>query len=1112
MKKNLNEFSEGNSSPYLKLFSRVNKMVFTIMLMSSVVFAQQGKTITGKVTDSSQSPLPGVSIVVKGTTTGTITNTDGTYSLAVPVTGKTLVYSFVGMKSAEMPIGNQTVINVSLQDETIGVEEVVVVGFGTQKKATLTGSVGQVSSEAFEGRGPTANPMQALQGQVAGVTVTRSSAQPGRENWQFSVRGATSTNNTDPLIVVDGVALSDMSGLNSFNPADIDNISFLKDASAAIYGSRSAGGVVLITTKRSKAGNPTVEYTGTLSLKRLGLKPDLMDIDDWAPSMLEAQISDGQTLNSSPWYTLATVAMEARANGKLYMTQKEWAAWVAANGANTGWVGNIRDFPFYDGTIYDQLWKNTVSKEHQLSISSRNDQSGYRVSAGYLDDGSLLVPGNNSNKRYNIRLSHDYMFSPKFTLQSNISLERNDIVQPTELGWVLNNGIQPGMPLYTPSGRAYGWGGPTVSATNINPYNAAELGGNNKESNTRVNTSFNLTYKLTDHLKAVATLGYNYLNRKTDTKENPIEWYDMSDVFLNVLSASGTRGYFQRFNLQESFYNVNGYLEYSNIFEEKHDVKMMVGSQLERYERVWFLARTTDLVPGAPDALSNTSAVDAASKLQKDDASHNGLAGYFGRLNYAFKSKYLFELNARVDGSSKFSADTRWKAFYGVMGAWRLSEEGFMKQVKPINDLKLRVSYGTVGNQSGIGNYDYIQLLKLNYTAGPTTSSLPIIGTSPVVTVDPNNNVIDLSRTWETVETSNAGLDFTILDNHLSGTFDYFIKRNKNMLIAQVLPQTLGSTAPKSNYGELKTWGWEFSLNWRGKIGKLNYNVGGNISDSQNTLVDYGGPTVLGTSGRNFNAAVEGQPLNCYYGLQYAGRIQSQEQLDAYKPLMVGNNLGFVTTGSTRTTSLQLGDNMFKDISGPNGVPDGLISFPYDAVNLGSDDPRYTYSFNAGLEWKGFDFNVIFQGIGKRTIIRDGNWRIPMSVAFNSQNRSLLNEWWTPDRTDARLPRPSQNSGVNNYNYYPSDWVAENGAYLRLKNLVIGYTIPAAITRKVKIEKLRVSVSGNDLWEISKIKDGWDPETTRTVANTNDSDTGIATYSQRFPFYRNIAFGLNITF
>lgn len=1058
--------------------------------------ATQGKLV-GKVIDANTNePLPGVSVKIKGTLQGTATDVNGSFSLKGG-DGTVLQISYTGYITREIVVNAHEALTISLTADQQALDEVIVVGYGTQKRTTLTGAVGTIGKETFQDRGPISNPLAALQGQVAGVTVTRSSAQPGRESWNFQMRGATSINGTEALVIIDGVPVPGVSALNSLNPNDIENISFLKDAAAAsIYGARAAGGVVLITTKRALDGKPTINYNGSLSLKRVGLLPQLVDINGWGPMIEEARLSDGFGAEDL-WINLARASMYAKQNGLNYLTRQEYL--------DQGFTGftDVRDFMFFDGTMQDILWGTASSHEHQLSISGKGEKTGYRISLGYLNDGSLLQYGDNSNKRYNLRLSHDYQITDKFKLQSNLSLERNDIVQPSGLGGLLNNGIQPGMPTTTINGKPYIWGS---GIGNVAVNNIAQYGGENKEFHTRINTNFNLSYQLNEHLSANAAVGYYFYNRDNRVQENLVGYYDYLETAppIYLTSTGANQNFYQRGARRENYYTGNIYLQYQKVFGTDHDFKLMAGTQYERNDFNRFLGRTLDVLDGVPPSLSNSFG-DPTTKSVSETQGHNALAGYFSRVNYNYKGRYLLEVNGRYDGSSRFRAQDRWKLFGGISGGWRLKEEAFLKDVELVSDLKLRASWGTVGNQSGIGLYDYYEYLRLDYSTGPASSGFPILGNSPAVRLSPQN-LVAFDRTWEELQTTNIGLDFAFANNRLTGSVDYFVKRNKNMLLARTFPAVLGATAPQGNNGELKTKGWELSLNWRDKIGNVNYHIGGNISDAKNELVNFGGQTLIQSSNQGFNSSVEGYPINSYFGLVYDGRIQTREQLEAYIAAYK-NGSNVIPQGTGRNNGLQLGDNMFKDVNG-----DGKITFPDDAVFLGTDDPRYSFAINGGFDWKGFDMSFIFQGVGKRAILRTGNWRIPGAVVYQAQNEAFYNKWWTPERTDAAYPRISTTGNINNYNYFPSDFVRENGAYLRLKNLVIGYTIPQIITRKIGIERLRVYFSGNDLWEISKIRDGWDPEAPRTVNTEGDSDNNnVHTVSQRFPFYRFYTFGVNLT-
>jgi TonB-linked SusC/RagA family outer membrane protein len=1086
-----------------KIILKKNMMLATISNLETRINTLTilgDQTIKGKITDENGQAIPGASIIIKGTTKGTTTDEKGEYSLVVAETA-TLIISSVGFNKKEVSVSKRVLVNVTLESDVKSLNEVVVVGYGTAKKATLTGSIATVSAATFKDRGPVSSPLAALQGQVPGVTVTRNSAQAGREGWNFQIRGAASVNSTEPLVIVDGVPVPSVGALNSFNPNDIENISFLKDGSAAIYGSRAAGGVVLITTKRGKSGKVVIDYNGSTSIKKVGLLPKLVDIKGWAPFVKEARATDGFPATDI-WYNYGAVAEKALAAGKQWMTKAEYDA-MSVNGASL--FGDVKDFTFFPGTEQDMLWGSATSTEHQLSISGSTEKSGYRISLGYLKDGSLLQVGNNFSDRYNARLTHDYQFSKKLKLETNISYEIQNIVQPTYLGDVLNNGNQPGKPLsgLGLTGKPYVWGSGLGNAS-VNQI--AIQGGDNKEYNNRLNSNVNLTYAFNSNLKAVGYAGFYQLDTDIRTLGNSIGWYDYSGNVL--ISNLPTRSFYQRSSRLENNYNLNGYLEYEKEIAQNQTIKAVLGAQYELYQRNIYLAKTFDVLANVPPSLS-LSVGDPTSKTVTESQTHTALAGYFARFNYNFNDKYFVEANARYDGSSKFRAQDRWKLFYGVSGGWRLGQEDFIKDLNIFDELKLRASYGVMGNQSGISNYDYIQFLNLAYSTSSTDASYPILGTSPVVRVSPTGTLVAYDRTWEKLETENIGLDFGLLKRRLSGSFDYFWKRNGNMLLSRTYSAVMGASAPTGNNGDLSVWGWDFSMNWRDKVGELSYNLGFNISDSQNKLVNFGGQNLISSANRGFNSAVEGYPINSYFGLVYDGRIQTQEQLDNYRKYITGNNIGMPSGVATQANSrLAIGDNMFKDVNG-----DGKITFPEDAVYLGTDNPRYSYSVNGGLQFKGFDFSFILQGVGKRTIVRDGNWRIPAAVIFQAQNAAFLDQWWTPERTNANLPRISSTGTINNYNYFPSDWVAEDGSYLRLKNLVVGYTIPKAITQKAKIERLRVYFSGNDLYEFSKIKDGWDPEAPRTVSNAGDSNNlNVSTTSQRFPFYRYFTFGVNLTF
>jgi TonB-linked SusC/RagA family outer membrane protein len=871
-----------------------------LCVLSSV--AQTG-SVTGRVFDSKNNePIIGATIKVKGQQVSTQTDVNGRFSLSA-AEGTLLQISYVGYTTKEVAASHSGTMTIMIEANASNLDEVVVVAYGSQKKATLTGAVATVSSKTFQDRGPTNNPLANLQGQVPGVVVTRTSAQPGRENWNFQIRGATSTNNQDPLIILDGVALNNNSALNSLNPNDIDNISVLKDASAAIYGARAAYGVVLITTKRGKSGTMQVQYDPSVSKKLIGLQPEMTNVEQWAIGLKEAKINDnyGVIPTDDLWYQMAIFALANNGtvvlasqipgyNGTLNATPQ-----LVYNGLPVPKFGDVRELDFTDTRMSELLWGTATSTQHNLALSGGGEKNTYRASLGYLNDGSQLQFGNNGNQRYNIRLNNTYKFSSKVKLDANIAVERNDIQQPTQYTTgsysALGNGFQPGIPAFTQSGQPYQWGGVA------SPPGALVNGGDNLESNTRAYLNSTLTYNFAKHLTFTSTVGYNSWFQDARVQNKSVKYYSYDDRYLIATTpTTGTAGnagsnanYF-RSDVNDGYYNLLGHVTYSNTFNKQHDVSLMVGGSYERDEYDFTSSRTYNLANEDIPYLGGGLTSGVGGFVENGETrNHYALASYFARATYSYKGKYLFEGTGRFDGSSKFAPAERWKAFVGVSAAWRLSEEAFIKRLNIFDDLKLRGSYSTRGSQADIGLYDYILQLQAR-------TSNNLLGTSIATQTNSTGNLVSLDRTWETVKDMNLGLDFGLLKGRLSGTFDLFQRKNDNMLVSVTYPGVLGIGAPRRNNGNLKTWGWEGIITWKDHIGEFNYTVSGNITDSRNKLIYFNGNPLLGAG---YNATVEGYPLGSYFGLQYAGRMQTQTEVDAYNRYYnaggVVNNIGFKT-------------------------------------------------------------------------------------------------------------------------------------------------------------------------------------------------------------------------
>ncbi|HEX6430220.1 MAG TPA: SusC/RagA family TonB-linked outer membrane protein, partial [Niastella sp.] len=916
---------------------------------------------------------------------------------------------------------------------------------------------------------------------------------------------ASSINSVDPLVIVDGIPLSDLSALNSINPQDIDNMSFLKDASAAIYGSRAAGGVVLITTKRAKSGRPTIEYNGSVSQKRMGLRPGFLNGDQYGKYMLEAISNASPNGVADPtWIWTKYANAWINRPDSLYIDK-----------TRPGYTDNIGfsdvlDYTFFDTNPIDILWGNgrAISNQHDISIAARTDKMGYRLSLGYLNDGSMLKWGTNYNRRYTISLAHDYTFSPKLKISTNISLQKNDVVVPTRQN-VIDFGSQPGFPVATINGKPYAWG--TQPGRNW----LLELGGDNKTFDTRLFLNTKLEYNIFKDLTFIGQAGYNWFSKDGRAAYNSVpQIFNYAETYQYQGNPTQAQSNYTRSNNKDAYYNVNAYLQYKKSIKDVHNIAVTAGTSYERDEYNSFGTTTTYLASNDVPSLG-LGIGDNTTRTNGEVQNHWALASFFGRANYTYNDKYLFEMQGRYDGNSRFIKDNRWLFYSGFSAGWRISQEKFMQNIKFIDELKLRAAYGTAGGQGGkdpqgrllIGYADYIPTVNIG-NGGPVLGGY----TSRSITAAPPSTIVDSSKTWEKLINKNIGVDFAVLNRRLTGSFDYFWKENQNMFIFQQSPAVLGATPPYRNIGRLKVWGWEMSIGWRDRVGKVNYHVGGTLTDNNNKIV-----TLLGAN--NITAGmlnIQGYAINSYFGLKYNGRVQSDKDVADYSKFVPGNSISM--PGATQIIQ---GINMYQDVNGDgrltnagasqnrlgkldaNGNPIG----DGDIVHLGRSDPRYVFAVNMGAEYNNFDFAVVFQGVGKRMIYRRSDWSIPFGTIWQGHGDWWVGKTWTPDNPNAELPiLATANQGgygnYNGYNYQISDWSMQNGAYVRLKSIVLGYTLPQSISVKAKIQRLRVYVSGYDLWERTKVQDKWDPE------QTNNISAG----AQRYPFYRLLTFGANVTF
>ena len=1037
--------------------------------LTGVNSVQQAKqTVKGTVIDETGEPIIGASVMVKGTSNGTVTDLDGHFTLAVSSRDAVLQITYIGYQPVTVKVSEVGKQAIKLKEDTQTLGEVVVVGYGTQKKESLTGAVTVIDSKQFENKGGLSSPLQALQGQVPGVMITRGSSAPGDESWSMNLRGASSANSTEPLVIIDGVACNSVNDMRLLNSSDIETINFLKDGSAAIYGSRAAGGVVLITTKKGKEGKLKIDYSGSATLRTIGLSPELMTIDQWADGVLQTLENDKNTSNS--WYTYAKLAKKYKGT-YIDLSKSE-------NPFGGSAFTDVKDFVFDDTVDWlGELFGSSWSTNHSLSLSGGTDRNSYRISMNYLYDGSPLQYGNNNNQRYNLRFNNTYKFNKVFTLESSIAYMRQEQVAPTLIASALTTSMpMPGLPLRALNGKPYAWG------SWGSPLAKVEDGGDNKLSVSQINISETLSAKITPWLNANVNLGYNTSEARRRKIQNAITYYNYTGTEVTYEDPAQEKSYFEQTSSRTDFYSISGYLNAHKQFAKKHDTSLTLGMQYELKDMEYFGAHYTDIIDGI-DVINGSGTLTLVNGNNYNYMTAN--LSYFGRFNYDYDGRYLLELNGRYDGSSKFQKENRWDFFWGVSAGWRISEEKFMKGIKWLSNLKLRGSYAEVGSQSGIDNYDGYQFYNLNSLGSV------YVGNDKLTTISTNGKFASTTRQWERIQNYNLALDFglNVLGGSLNGTVETFLKKNNNMLVAMTYPAIIGDAAPTANNGKFKDWGFEGSLTYSGKIGQVGYHLGGNFTFARNELTYYGSTSVLKSG---YTSTQEGYPLNSIFGMRYGGKIQNEEMLKAYVDKYYENN------GIGMPANLRVGDNMFCDENG-----DGVLDYR-DYIYLGGDTPEISYSFNLGANWKGFDINIVFQGAANRFVYRGSatNWVAPFRGLYMNSTTSSIGNTWNEGNPDAYYAPYTTDKNIIEYNYQASSLTAQDGRYIRLKDVTIGYTLPQSLLQKIgTIQSARLYITGSDLWESTKIVDGWDPEAKRDASGVS-----------RYPFTRNFTFGLNLTF
>ncbi len=1014
---------------------------------SAIEVVVQTRTISGKVTSGEGEGLPGVNVVEMGTTNGTVTDIEGQYSLNVSE-GSTLVFSSVGYITEEIAIADQSVIDVSLLEDVSQLEEIVVVGYGTRKKVNLTGAVSVAGSEDLENR-PVANVQQALQGVVSGLVIqpTTAGGEPGGD-MGMSIRGLTSfEGNSDPFVLVDGIPMN----INDIDPNDIESISVLKDAaSASIYGARAAYGVILITTKRGAKGTSKVSYSTNYGWSTPTVWPELAGGMDWAYALNDAITNAG----GSPFYpqeALDRLAQNLQNPGSAapMLPTTDGTNWDIFNTGTKG-VAN-------DG-ITDLLLRDFAPRlKHNLGVSGGNENINYYVSGGYYSEKGLLTFGDESYRRLNI----DAKVGAKVTSWMDIDFlvkykdEKEDFPWNQFYGraWYMNwvGKLKPGTPAKYPGTDVW------TQQTRVEEWRNLRQVIKDKQ--------IVLSPKITiEPIKGwVTNFMVNYTsNQIEDTRfAKQYPWVRPNGDIDYIPQNRSQTQYLNTINTN-TYLSPNIYSTYTREFG-KHDLQVLAGYQQELYQYSNQDAQSVYLLSDAVPSLSTA----VGEKLVSDGIGHWAIQSFFGRLNYGFADKYLVELNVRTDGSSRFEKDQRWGVFPGASAGWIISGENFFPSTNVINFLKLRASYGSLGNQN-VANYLYIPTLPVSQT------DFWLFGDSRAWTVGaPNLSSVDL--TWETVSTIDLGIDATFFDSRLDFTFNVFESRTSDLVgPGRPLPAVLGTTVPKRNEGEIKTRGWELEFAWKNRVSSdFNYEIKGQLTDNKSTVVRYTNPTKLITT------PYDGQMMNEIWGLTYDGHYQSADDVSNHDV-----DQSFVFSGAWTP-----GDFKYRDLNGDGkiNIGDNTVDSHGDLSVLGNTTPRYVYGLSLGAQWKNFDASIFFQGTAKRDYaFWGGSASVFRGPAGGPMHNNVLAEhldYWRDESSalganpGAYFPKPyAQFFGQNQKNYlYPTDHLMQNAAFFRLKNLQIGYSIPKNIIEKVWMTNARIYVSGENLLTFTSLM-FFDPE------------------------------------
>lgn len=1030
----------------------------------------QDISITGMVRDDQGDPLPGVNITVKNTGIGSTSNTEGMYTISVPNRDVILVFSYIGFVTKEYPVGDQSIINIVLDEDIYSVDEVVVVGYGTQKKVNLTGALASVDAKEFESR-PLTNAAQALQGKVANLNVYSSDGGPGRTA-TFNIRGyaglgsGLSGASYTPLVIVDGVT----GYFNDLNPNDIETVTVLKDAaSSAIYGAQAAYGVVLVTTKSGKrAQKATISYNNNLSWNSPTVLPKTAGSLEFAKLFRESSINEGgggvidlETMARIEQFYKDPTSM---LNNVPQLTNPErWSDWGDGRShANEDWANAMF-----------RKWQ--LNQTHNLSVQGGNEKSSYMMSLGYLKDDGKLRYYDDYYERYNAAAKISSDVTNWLTVGMNIRYAKEKTETPAYymspngginslINWIWV--VWPTIPVLDPNGH-FSPAGRMAFIAQANPhltYTDNFWG------------TANALVKILPGWTANVDFTYNkWMYKRTYSTGLIYSWSVSNEPYLDSSSPETTQVWQRAQN--DDFMSTNLFTTYEKELGN-HSFKVMAGMQQEN-KSTWELSadKRALVLPTTPSISTATGVVNASDALD-----HWATRGFFGRFNYNYKSKYLFEFNLRHDGSSRYPEGAKWGTFPAASVGWNIARENFFENLQHhVSELKLRGSYGELGNMRG-QPYRYISTISYNANSSyiMDASRVGAFGTPSLIAYN----------TWETNRSTNVGIDVAALKNRFTGSFDWYQRDIIGLITrGESLPAVLGANSPDSNNADIRNRGFELSLGWRDQVmvnsKPLSYRVFATLSDYKGKVLKYSNPSGILT--------------DWYVGKDMGeiwGYTTDHIMIDADEAAQV-NSSGYQSFFGSNWTR---GDMYYKDIDGSGKIDNGknTLDDHGDLSVIGNNTPRYNFGFGLNAEWNGFDFAAFMQGTGKRDMWLSGrlSWGLGGGQWGSNVWQNTL-DCWREDGSNLDPYWPKLYLGSTRKNLQTQTKYLNNAAYCRIKNLQLGYTVPKTITRKIAMERLRFYFSGDNLLTFSKINENFDPE---------------APGDNVYPLTKSVSFGLNVTF